>query len=104
MPKAAQEKGHEDVSGPLSPRHAIAAKGDVDVIAEPRRKRHVPASPELRDRAGEIRAPKVRHQAHAQDLGRADRDIRVAGKVAVNLEREEERRDDERKAGEMARL
>ena len=49
----------------------------------------MPAAPEFLDGRGEIRAFEVGHQLHAEEIGRALGDVRVSGKIAVDLEGEE---------------
>src|SRR4051812_48882861 len=58
----------------------------------------MPAPPEFTDALGKIGIGKVADQFEAQQLRNTDRDVRVAGKVAVNLKRETERRQNQLRA------
>ena len=64
---------------------ARAAQRDEQVIAQPLRKRDVPALPELRDVPGQVGLHEVQRDAEAEQQGRAARDIGVAREVEVDL-------------------
>ena len=66
-----------------------AAERYIDVIAEPSGQRYMPASPKLRYVTGEIRIVEVTHQFDSKEFSRADGNIRIAGEIAVDLERKE---------------
>ena len=89
VPEPAHQEDYERVAYHFRLRDAASAERDVDIVAEPCRQRDVPPAPELRNVAREIRHVEVAHQTHAEQLGCADGDVRVARKVAVNLESEE---------------
>ena len=72
----------------LPRRSAVAAERDVEVVAQPGRQADVPVAPELLRRAHEVREAEVLDQLDAHQLRGAARDVRVAGEVAVDLERE----------------
>jgi len=59
----------------------------------------MPSAPEFSDRGAEVWHVEVLHQLETHDLGAAERDIGVAGEVAVDLDCEEECGDDVRDAG-----
>ena len=48
----------------------------------------MPAAPELARARGGVRQVKINHQVKAQEQGRPARDIRIAGKIAIDLEGE----------------
>src|SRR5688500_1506808 len=56
----------------------------------------MPPPPEFRYRPGEIGLTEVLHQPESHHLGRSDRDIGVAGKIAVNLIGEQHGNDGQR--------
>ena len=58
----------------------------------------MPAAPELANRLGKIRTVEVLHELDAEQFCRADRDVGISGKVAINLERKEDCRRDERQS------
>ena len=49
----------------------------------------MPSAPELLDRGCKIRTVKILHQPDIKQLCRSDRNIRISGKIAVNLYRKE---------------
>ena len=63
----------------------VTAKGDVQVIAPPARKRDVPTAPEFGRALCLVRAVEVLWQAEAHEEGYANSDIRVTREVGVNL-------------------
>ena len=77
-----------EVPAGLPRRAAAAAERDVQIVAQPRRERDVPVAPELAGGADEVREAEVHVELDAQQLRDAARDVRVAGEVAVDLQRE----------------
>ena len=75
VPKARDEEDDEGVANALEGGATAAAKGDVEVVAEPGGQRDVPPAPELRDVAREVRVAEVGHQADAEELGATDGDV-----------------------------
>ena len=96
VPETRQQEDDEGVAHHLGLRDTAAAQGNVDVIPEPSRQRDVPPAPELGDVAAEIRHVEVAHQLDPEKLRRSDGDVRVAREVAVNLESEEDGREQKR--------
>jgi len=88
VPEAGQRPDDEDVADVLPDLDAVAAKGDIDVGAEPSGERDMPAPPELGDRAGDIRIVKVFGEMEAEHLPHADGHVGVTGEVEVDLEGE----------------
>ena len=93
VPESADPEGHENVPGAAQGRDAAATERHVNVVAEPGGERHVPATPELPDRAGVVWRVEIFHQFEPEHAGGADRDVGVAGKVAIDLIREKDGRD-----------
>ena len=52
-----------------------ATQWEVDVVAEPCCQRDVPAAPELRDAAREVRIVEIAHQVEAKQTGTADGNV-----------------------------
>src|ERR1051325_7411493 len=59
----------------------------------------MPAAPELTDGRGKIRPVEVLHEREAHHFRRAQCDVRVSGKIAVDLNREEVSRHQHRQTG-----
>ena len=65
---------------------AVAAEGNIDVIAQEAGQGDVPAPPELADRGGAVGGGEVQRQGEAEHEGEADRHVRIAGEVEVDLQ------------------
>ena len=78
VPKSADEEDGEGVAYRFPFAHPRAAEWDVEVIAEPRRKADVPASPEFGNVTGEVRRPEVGHELDSEESGSPDGNIGVA--------------------------
>ena len=65
----------------------VAAQRDIEVIAEPARKGHVPAPPEILNTGGLVRGVEVPRQFNIEKEGTTDGHIAVAGKVEIKLQR-----------------
>ena len=85
VPKSANEHRHDEVHVRTNLSLAVAAHRDVDVVAYPRRKRHVPAMPELADAGAHVRRIEVLREVEAQQQGYTDGHIAIAREVAINL-------------------
>ena len=88
MPEAADDHREHQVAVGAALAAAVAAEGDVEVIAEPGREADVPAAPEILRAGREVGQVEIQHQLEAQALGDAPGDVGVAGEVAVDLEGE----------------
>ena len=104
MPQSAHGKNNEQVEEPVPSVYATAAKGDVDVVSEPRGERDVPTAPELRNGFRQIGLTEVLHQVEAQYTGGSDGDIGIAGEVAVDLKRKRVHADEALHAGQRRRI
>lgn len=89
MPKAADQEYHQRVASDFPTRTTAAAQRNVNVIAKPSGERDVPTAPKLSDVSREIRKIEVTHQADAEQACRTDGDVRITGKVTIDLESEE---------------
>ncbi len=87
MPQGAQHKDDHQVAVGLGGAVAVAAKRDIDVVAEEARQRHMPALPELGDRARGVGAVEIAREAETHHARHADGHIGIAGKIEVDLER-----------------
>jgi len=88
MPETGDQEYDEDVADGFCGGHPTASQRDVDVIPKPGGEGDVPSAPELGDIPAEVGSPEVGHELEAEELGRTDCDIRVAGEVSVDLEGE----------------
>ena len=86
VPEPAQEHGEHEVRVGSRLPLARAAQGDVEVVAEPRRERDVPAAPERLEAVGEIGRVEIDRELEAQQQRAADRDVGVGREVAVDLQ------------------
>ena len=87
MPDAGEQLHHEQVEDLPLQALAVAAQRDIDILAEPAGKGHVPAPPELGDGTGDIGEVEVLGEIKAQHLAHADGHQGVTGKIKVELER-----------------
>src|SRR5271166_2738542 len=88
MPQPSKEHGNNEVAIGLPRPVAAPAERDVEVVAQPRGERDVPALPEVARRRRDVRLTKIEDQVEAEPLRDAARDRGVAGEVAVDLHRE----------------
>ena len=65
---------------------AAAAERNVEIVAEPRAERDVPAAVELAHRAGSVGEVKVARHGQPQHLPKAHRHERIPGKIEVELQ------------------
>ena len=88
VPEAAEDhRDHQVAVGEPARLAAAAAQRDVQVVAQEAREGHVPAAPEVAKAGRPIRAVEVLREDEAEQQREADRDVRVAGEVAVDLGR-----------------
>jgi hypothetical protein len=59
VPEAADRKGHQDIANSALGVCAASPKWDIEVVAEPRRKRNMPPTPEFSDIAREVWISKI---------------------------------------------
>ena len=97
-----QEHDHEVPIGGRC-RAAIATERDVQVVAEPARQRHVPAPPELGDRARSVWPVEVLREADAEHEREPEGHVRVAAEVEVELDGVREHAHQRRRRVELVR-
>ena len=90
VPYTTYGKDNNRIERPARHPHTVASEGNVEVVAEPRRERDMPAAPEFLDAATKIRCLEVVGQREAHSQRTAQGDAGIAEEVAVNLERVEE--------------
>ncbi len=77
----------------------VAPERDVQVVAQPARQRHVPASPEVLQVARRVGRVEVLGEPEAEQQRQSDGDVGVAAEVAVDLHRVAPRREDRLRRG-----
>ena len=68
MPESGNHEDNKRIPNLLALAASATPHRNIDVIAEPGRKRNVPAAPEFSDVSGEIRKVEVSHQLDAEEL------------------------------------
>src|SRR5690606_9247672 len=89
VPQAAQQEHDHQVVVPTPFHHAVAAQGDVQVIAEPAAEADVPAAPEFTDRGAAVWRAAVHHQVEPHHACGPESNVRVAAEIAIDLDGEE---------------
>ena len=87
VPEAAEDHRDHQVAVGEQAAAAAAAERDVEVVAQEARERHVPAPPEVAEPGRAVGVVEVLREDEAHQQREADRDVRVAGEVAVDLGR-----------------
>src|SRR5204863_6020339 len=90
VPEAAENHRDHQIADAVA---AIAAEWDVKIVAEPRREADVPAMPELARILRGVRMIEVERDLEAEEACECAGHVGVAGEVAVDLNRERDRRD-----------
>ena len=91
VPQPAQQHGDEEIEIAPRPSDAIAAKRDIQIVAQEGRQRDVPAPPEFDDAGRLVRGMEVHRQANAHHHGRAQRHVRIGAEIKIDLECKEQR-------------
>ena len=86
VPQPAEQHHQREVDIRADAALAVAAERDVKVIAEPCGERQVPPPPEFRDRLRAVRRIEVLREHESEHQTEADRHVRVAGKIEIDLE------------------
>lgn len=89
MPEAGDQKDDKNIADGFGFGHPTSTQRDIDVIPKPSGKGNVPSAPELSNISREIGSPKIGHEVKAKKFGCTDGDIRIAGKVSINLKGKE---------------
>ncbi len=100
MPQTAEDHCQQQIAVRPERAVAIAAEREVQVAAQPVRQADVPPAPEVLWTDGEVRQVEIQRQLEAHQLCHAAGDVRVAGEIAIDLERKR----DGRAQGVEARL
>lgn len=100
VPKSANREDNQRVANRFGFAFARAAKRNIQVIAKPRVERNMPAPPKLRNVARKIREAKIRADFDAEKFRTPDCHVRIAGKIAVNLNRIKHGDDEQRAPAE----
>ena len=87
VPETAEEHGEEEVCVGASVAEAIAAEGDVEVLAKPGREGDVPAAPEVGEGACEVGGIEVFGEEESEHEAEADGHVGVSAEVEVDLHR-----------------
>ncbi len=87
VPKAAEEKDDQQVRVGARRPDAISAERDVQIVAEPSRERDMPPPPELGERTRRIGTIEILGQPESEEPAQADRHVRIAREVEVDLKR-----------------
>ena len=85
MPKSGEKPYNKNVSNPTESRHTISAKWNVNIIAEPISKCHMPSSPKFGDTPRQIWICKVFGKMKTEHTAKTDSHITVSGKIKVDL-------------------
>src|SRR6187402_3060376 len=87
VPKATQEHGEDQVQVAAQASVAVSAQRYIEVVPKKTRQRHVPTTPEVADVARLVGRIEVQRQLNAEHARQADRHVRVAGEIEVQLQR-----------------
>ena len=90
VPKSADDENNEHVPDAHPCTGPAAAEGNIEIVAKPGREGDMPAPPEFGNIPGEVGEGEVLHQVEAEKSCGADRDVGIAGKITIDLERKEE--------------
>ena len=87
VPESGQKPDYHQIAIGLEGSLAASAEREIDIFAEPARKRDVPAPPKIRDTVGNVGIVEIFKEMKAEYPAHADRHIGVTGKIKVYLER-----------------
>src|SRR5262245_45679468 len=87
MPQAAKQKYGDEIDAGPQRTFSVAAEGNVEIVTEPARERHVPTPPELRHARGAIRLVEVLWKMEAEHPAQANRHVGIAREIVVDLQR-----------------
>src|SRR4051812_44475608 len=85
VPEAANHHRQQEVAVCLALTVPVAAKRDVEIVAQPGAQADVPAAPEVLQARRQVRLAEIDHEVEAEELGAAAGDVAVAAEVAVDL-------------------
>ena len=87
VPQPAQQHDDHEVAVGVGAALSVAAQRHVQVVAQPARQGHVPATPEVLQGERPVRIVKVLREAEPEQECHADGDVGVTGEVRVDLDR-----------------
>ena len=86
MPESREEPDDKQIQNDPAGLYPGSAQGEIHIIPKPGGKRYMPSAPELRECVGYVREIEVFQKTEAQHASQADRHIRIAVKVKIQLE------------------
>ena len=98
VPESTEEHGDHEIEMLTHFALAVAAQGDIDIVAQPRGERDVPSVPELGDIQRTVREVEVDTQVESHDAAQTDCHVAVTREVTVDLHREAKHRHQQFKA------
>ena len=91
VPQAGREPDEQDIQQLPGAPLPVSAKRDIEIIAEPRAERNMPAPPEFRDAARQIGVLEVLRKPESKNPAKADGHVAVAREIIVDLQGERNR-------------
>jgi len=85
MPQAAQGHGRHQIDVLAGPAFAVAAQGNVEIVAQPQGKGDVPTPPEVPQAERNIRGVEVVRDVEAEEQGQPLGQVGIARKIAIDL-------------------
>src|SRR6266850_8256669 len=87
VPETAQKEDGDEIAVPPRRADAVSTERDIEVVTEPGRQRDVPPSPEVGDGRRDVGPPEVLGEPKPEHPAEADRHVRVAGEIEIDLQR-----------------
>ena len=87
MPEPAEQEHHDEITVGLGVAAAVAAERNVKIVAQPRRQRHVPASPEFGDRKRRVGHAEIARECEPKHDAETNRHVGIAGEIKIDLHR-----------------
>ena len=85
VPKAAEQHDEGQVDVRADAPLAIAAEGNIEIIAKPGGERQMPSPPEFRDRLRAVRRIEVLREHESEHQAQTDRHVRISTEIEVDL-------------------
>ena len=95
VPKSAEQHGRHQIAIGRDLSGATAAERDVNIVAQPARKRDVPPTPKIIDGRAGVWDVEILGNVESEPAGHPDCHQRIAGKVKVNEPGKGKRRTDQ---------
>ena len=87
VPRAAEQHHKCQVDVSASSPTAISTEWNIEIIAQPTRKRDMPPPPELRNRFSTVRGIKVFGKSKSKHQPQTDRHVGITAKIEIDLKR-----------------